>query len=62
MHLTESFAMDPAASICGYYFAHPESKYFGVGKVNKDQVIDYARRKGLDLAVMEKWLATSLGY
>ncbi len=62
MHLTESFAMDPAASICGYYFAHPESKYFGVGKINKDQVIDYARRKGLDLAVMEKWLATSLGY
>jgi 5-methyltetrahydrofolate--homocysteine methyltransferase len=62
MHLTESFAMDPAASICGYYFAHPESKYFGVGKVNKDQVIDYARRKGVDLAVMEKWLRTSLGY
>ena len=62
MILTESFAMDPAASVCGYYFAHPEAKYFGVGKVNKDQVIEYARRKGVDLAVMEKWLATSLGY
>jgi 5-methyltetrahydrofolate--homocysteine methyltransferase len=62
MKLTESFAMHPAASVCGYYFANSESKYFGVGKVNKDQVIDYARRKGVDLAVMEKWLATSLGY
>jgi 5-methyltetrahydrofolate--homocysteine methyltransferase len=62
MQLTESFAMYPAASVSGYYFANPESKYFGVGKVNKDQVIDYARRKGVDLAVMEKWLATSLGY
>jgi 5-methyltetrahydrofolate--homocysteine methyltransferase len=62
MELTESFAMHPAASVCGYYFAHPEAKYFGVGKVNKDQVIEYARRKGVDLAVMEKWLATSLGY
>jgi len=62
MSLTESFAMDPAASICGYYFAHPEAKYFGVGKLTKDQVIEYARRKGVDLALMEKWLATSLGY
>jgi len=62
MQLTESFAMYPAASISGFYFANAESKYFGVGKVNKDQMIDYARRKGLDLAVMEKWLATSLGY
>jgi 5-methyltetrahydrofolate--homocysteine methyltransferase len=62
MILTESFAMDPAASVCGYYFAHPEAKYFGIGKVNKDQVIEYARRKGVDLALMEKWLATSLGY
>jgi 5-methyltetrahydrofolate--homocysteine methyltransferase len=62
MHLTESFAMDPAASVSGFYFAHPEAKYFGVGKINKDQVIEYARRKGVDLAVMEKWLATSLGY
>jgi 5-methyltetrahydrofolate--homocysteine methyltransferase len=62
MSLTESFAMDPAASVCGYYFAHPEAKYFGVGKLTKDQVIEYARRKGVDLALMEKWLATSLGY
>ncbi len=62
MSLTESFAMDPAASICGYYFAHPEAIYFGVGKIAKDQVTDYARRKGVDRALMEKWLATSLGY
>lgn len=62
MHLTESFAMDPAASICGYYFAHPESEYFGVGKLGKDQVSEYARRKGVDMKVMEKWLATSLAY
>ena len=62
MRLTGSFAMDPASSICGYYFASPESQYFGVGKINKDQVSDYARRKGVDIAVMEKWLAMSLGY
>ena len=62
MRLTESFAMDPASSICGYYFANAESTYFGVGKINKDQVSDYARRKGVDIAVMEKWLAMSLGY
>jgi 5-methyltetrahydrofolate--homocysteine methyltransferase len=62
MYLTESFAMYPAASICGYYFAHPESKYFGVGKLGKDQILDYARRKGVDPSVIEKWLATSLGY
>ena len=62
MRLTDSFAMDPAASICGYYFSHPEAKYFGVGKIGRDQVADYARRKGIDLAVMEKWLAPNLGY
>ena len=62
IQITESFAMDPAASVCGFYIANSESKYFGVGKLNKDQMIDYARRKGVDLAVMEKWLATSLGY
>ena len=62
MSLTESFAMDPAASICGYYFAHQQAAYFGVGKITRDQVADYARRKGIDLALMEKWLAISLGY
>ncbi len=56
--LTESFAMYPAASVSGWYFAHPEAKYFGlIGHVGEDQVEDYARRKEMDLAVMRKWLA-----
>ena len=55
--LTENYAMHPAASICGWYFAHPQAHYFGVGKIGKDQVVDYARRKGMDTAIMEKWLA-----
>lgn len=54
--LTESLAMYPASSVCGWYFAHPSSKYFGVGKINKDQLEDYASRKGMDLEVAEKWL------
>jgi 5-methyltetrahydrofolate--homocysteine methyltransferase len=54
--LTESLAMYPASSVCGWYFAHPESKYFGVGKIEKDQVSDYAKRKGLSDAEVEKWL------
>jgi 5-methyltetrahydrofolate--homocysteine methyltransferase len=60
--LTENFAMYPASSVSGLYFAHPESKYFGVGMINRDQVEDYARRKGFDIPTMEKWLASSLGY
>jgi 5-methyltetrahydrofolate--homocysteine methyltransferase len=60
--LTENFAMYPAASVSGYYFAHPESKYFGLGKISKDQVEDYAKRKGMDLATVERWLAPNLGY
>jgi 5-methyltetrahydrofolate--homocysteine methyltransferase len=60
--LTESFAMRPAASVSGYYFSHPEAKYFGLGHVGKDQVEDYARRKGMELATAEKWLAPNLGY
>ncbi len=62
IRLTENFAMHPAASVCGYYFAHPKSQYFGLGKIGKDQVTDYARRKGMDIAVMEKWLSPNLGY
>ncbi len=62
MTLTENFAMWPASSICGLYFAHPESKYFNVGKVSKDQVEDYARRKSMPVADIEKWLAPILGY
>ena len=54
--LTESLAMYPASSVCGWYFAHPESKYFGVGKIGKDQLEDYAKRKNMPLQDMERWL------
>jgi len=60
--LTESYAMWPASSVSGLYFAHPESRYFGVGKIEKDQVEDYAARKGIDFTVMERWLAPNLNY
>ena len=60
--LTESLAMHPASSVSGLYFAHPEAKYFAVGKIQRDQVEDYARRKGMSVAEMEKWLAPNLAY
>jgi len=60
--LTESMAMYPAASVSGWYFSHPKSKYFGLGQIAKDQVEDYAKRKGMSVAEMEKWLAPSLNY
>jgi 5-methyltetrahydrofolate--homocysteine methyltransferase len=60
--LTESFAMWPGASVCGLYFSHPQSHYFGVGKIERDQVEDYARRKGWSVAECEKWLAPILHY
>ncbi len=60
--LTDHFAMTPPASICGWYFAHPEARYFGVGKIDKDQVIDYAHRKGMAINTVEKWLAPNLAY
>ncbi len=60
--LTESFAMWPGASVCGLYFSHPESHYFGVGKIERDQVEDYARRKGWAAQEAEKWLAPVLNY
>jgi len=60
--LTESFAMWPGASVCGLYFGHPESHYFGVGKIERDQVEDYARRKGWSVEEAEKWLAPILNY
>ncbi|MCR6655708.1 MAG: hypothetical protein NVV63_07795 [Opitutus sp.] len=60
--LTESCAMAPASSVSGWYFNHPESKYFGVGKIGRDQVEDYAKRKGQTLAEAEKWLAPYLDY
>ncbi|HEX8679239.1 MAG TPA: vitamin B12 dependent-methionine synthase activation domain-containing protein, partial [Chthoniobacterales bacterium] len=58
--LTESFAMHPGASVSGLYFSHPESKYFGVGKIERDQVRDYAARKATPLAELEKWLSPNL--
>ncbi len=60
--LTESLAMMPAASVSGFYFAHPDSRYFGVGKINKDQVEDYAKRKGISIEEVERWLSPVLGY
>ena len=54
--------MWPGASVCGLYFSHPESHYFGVGKIERDQVEDYARRKGWTVAECEKWLAPILNY
>jgi len=60
--LTESFAMWPGASVSGLYFAHPDSKYFGVGKIAQDQVEDYARRKGTSVEEIERWLGPYLNY
>ncbi len=60
--LTESMAMYPAASVSGLYFAHPEAKYFNVGKIEKDQVLDYHRRKGMSIEEIEKWLSPILNY
>jgi 5-methyltetrahydrofolate--homocysteine methyltransferase len=60
--LTESNAMYPAASVSGWYFAHPDSRYFGVGKIQKDQVEQLAKAKGFSLAEMERWLGPNLAY
>jgi 5-methyltetrahydrofolate--homocysteine methyltransferase len=60
--LTESCAMTPTAAVSGYYFWHPQSRYFGVGKITRDQVEDYARRKGTTVEETERWLASNLGY
>ena len=62
MRLTESYAMDPAAAVSGWYFAHPQARYFGVGKVQADQVEAYAARKGEPLGEVERWLAPNLAY
>lgn len=62
IELTESMAMMPAAAVSGLYFSHPEAKYFAVGKIEKDQVEDYAKRKGMDLPAMERWLSPVLNY
>jgi len=62
INLTESLAMYPAASVCGLYFSHPEAKYFNVGKLEKDQVLDYHKRKGMSIEEIEKWLSPNLNY
>jgi 5-methyltetrahydrofolate--homocysteine methyltransferase len=54
--------MNPGASVCGLYFASPESKYFAVGKIGKDQIESYAKRKGVSVDIAEKWLSANLGY
>ncbi|HIM21275.1 MAG TPA: methionine synthase, partial [Rhodospirillales bacterium] len=62
IQLTENFAMTPAASVCGYYFSNPDARYFGIGRIGKDQVTDYALRRGVSLKKAERWLAPILGY
>lgn len=62
IRLTESYAMYPASSVSGYYFSHPAAKYFGLGKIGRDQVEDYARRKGMSVGEVEKWLSPVLAY
>ena len=62
VHLTENLAMYPAASVSGFYFSHPESKYFAVGKIGRDQVLDYHLRKGMELSEVERWLGPYLNY
>ncbi|MEE1946949.1 methionine synthase [Pedobacter sp. KR3-3] len=62
LRLTESFAMYPAAAVSGFYFSHPQSRYFGLGKITKDQVEEYALRKNMPLAEVERWLAPNLSY
>ncbi len=62
MSLSDSFAMLPTASVSGWYFGHPEARYFAVGKIGRDQAEDYARRKNMNLSAVERWLASNLGY
>ena len=62
MRITESFAMWPGSSVSGLYFAHPESRYFSLGKIDRDQVADYAQRKAMSVAEVERWLGQNLNY
>ena len=62
LQLTDSYAMFPTAAVSGFYFSHPEARYFAVGKVDRDQVASYARRKGMSVEEAERWLAPNLGY
>ena len=60
--LTESLAMVPTAAVSGLYFAHPQSHYFGIGKLNKEQIEDYAKRKNMSVEDVERWLGSVLAY
>ncbi len=62
IRLTESFAMWPGSSVSGFYFSHPQARYFGIGKIERDQVADYAARKGWTVEEAERWLAPILNY
>jgi 5-methyltetrahydrofolate--homocysteine methyltransferase len=62
IRLTDTFAMMPAASVSGLYLAHPAARYFSIGHIGRDQVVDYAARKGTDVATVERWLAPHLSY
>ena len=62
IEITESFAMWPGSSVSGFYFAHPLSRYFSLGKIDRDQVEDYARRKGMNVKEVERWLGPNLNY
>jgi 5-methyltetrahydrofolate--homocysteine methyltransferase len=62
MALTESMAMTPAASVSGFYFSHPQAKYFNVGRIGRDQVESYAKRRGMALDEVERWLSPNLAY
>jgi 5-methyltetrahydrofolate--homocysteine methyltransferase len=62
IRLTESYAMYPTAAVSGWYIAHPQARYFAVGKIDREQAADYARRKGMTLQEVERWLAPNLGY
>jgi 5-methyltetrahydrofolate--homocysteine methyltransferase len=62
IRLTESFAMWPGSSVSGLYFAHPESRYFSLGKIGRDQVADYATRKAMSVGEIERWLGQNLNY
>jgi 5-methyltetrahydrofolate--homocysteine methyltransferase len=60
--LSENYAMSPASAVSGFYFAHPEARYFGLGKIDRDQVESYAERKGMTVAEIERWLSPVLNY
>jgi 5-methyltetrahydrofolate--homocysteine methyltransferase len=62
LQLTESYAMYPTAAVSGFYYSHPEAKYFAVGKIDRDQLASYAERKEMTISVAERWLAPNLGY